>query len=526
MTQAGPIRVAELMAALSLATDLAMGQPMEYALTACVVAMRLGETLGLTPTELREVYYQSLLRYIGCNAETSVLSAVVGDEQRMRRDFATLDPANTPHVIRLVMRYMRESRQGMPPLQLARSLVGGLLAMPRTTREAFAGHCEVAERLATRLGFEPPIVGALGQLYERWDGKGLPHGLKGEAVALAVRVVTLAQDAVTFQRLGGIDAAIGVARERNGGAYDPRLATCFCEHAPALFSGLNDEPTWEMVLALEPGGQQALTEEGLDTACGVIADFADIKSPWTLGHSTGVAQLAGNAARVSGLPAADADHIRRAGLLHDVGMVGVSNSVWEKPGALSERDLERIRLHTYYTERILVRPTALAGLGTLASFHHERLDGSGYHRAAVGNSLPLHARLLAAADSYHALTEARRHRPARTPDEAEAELRRDVRAGKLDEQAVNAVLTAAGHRVSRVRRKAVGGLSEREIEVLRLLARGHTIREMAASLVIAEKTVDNHIQHIYEKIGVSTRAGATLFAMEHNLLAPEAIPER
>jgi HD-GYP domain-containing protein (c-di-GMP phosphodiesterase class II) len=315
-----------------------------------------------------------------------------------------------------------------------------------------------------------------------------------------------------------VDAAVAMARQRSGGAYDPHIAACFCEAAPRLLDGLEEEPSWETVLALEPGSRSYLSEAALDTACGAIADFADIKSPSTLGHSTGVAQLAGAAAQRAGLPSDDAATVRRAALLHDVGQVGVSSSIWEKLGPLSERDWERARLHPYYAERVLARPAALARLGAIASLHHERLDGSGYHRGVPGSLLPPSARILAAADVYHALTEPRPHRVPLTPERAADELRQQVRAGHLDGEAVDAVLAGAGHRVRRTRHELVAGLSEREIEVLRLVARGQSMRQIAAQLVIAEKTVDNHIQHIYNKIGVSTRAGATLFAMEQDLL--------
>jgi DNA-binding CsgD family transcriptional regulator len=198
--------------------------------------------------------------------------------------------------------------------------------------------------------------------------------------------------------------------------------------------------------------------------------------------------------------------------------VGVSAGVWTKAGALSEREWEQVRLHPYYTERVLARPGRLARLGALAALHHERLDGSGYHRGAPAALLSPAARILAAADAYQAMTEPRPYRPARGAELAADELRREVRAGRLDRDAVDGVLAAAGHRVQRGRRPFVAGLTEREVEVLRLVARGHSKKEIAARLVIAEKTADNHVQHIYEKIGVSTRAGATLFAMEQHLL--------
>jgi HD-GYP domain-containing protein (c-di-GMP phosphodiesterase class II) len=252
----------------------------------------------------------------------------------------------------------------------------------------------------------------------------------------------------------------------------------------------------------------------------VVADFADLKSPFTIGHSRGVAALAASAAQQCGMSGGEVAAVRRAALLHDLGRVGVSAGIWNKPGRLTDSEWERVRLHPYYTERILTRSAALAPLGALAALHHERLDGSGYHRQLPPAQLPPSARILAAADVYHALTEPRPHRQAYTPDAAAAVVRREVEAGRLDHESVNAVLSAAGHRVRPVRREWPGGLSEREVEVLRLLARGLSNRQMALVLSISEKTVSHHIQHIYDKLDVSTRPAATLFAMRHGLLSP------
>ncbi len=241
------------------------------------------------------------------------------------------------------------------------------------------------------------------------------------------------------------------------------------------------------------------------------------------GHSSGVADLAAGAARGLRLPEADVVTLRRAGWLHDLGRVTVSAGIWAKPGPLSEGEWERVRLYPYHTGRILARSEALAPIGVLAALHHERLDGSGYHRGLGSTALSLSARILAVADVYQALTEPRPHRPARTADEAAGELRTEVRAGRLDGEAANAVLAAAGHRVRTTRHTWPAGLSEREVVVLRLVAQGLGNREMAACLDLSERTVHHHIQHIYQKLGISTRAAATLFAMQHNLLADDVL---
>jgi HD-GYP domain-containing protein (c-di-GMP phosphodiesterase class II) len=515
------IRLAELMAALSLATDLGMGQPLEYALCVCVLSVRLGEALGLGESELREVYYLALLRHIGCNVETYRMADLFGDELALRADFASIDSAQTSQVVGLVIQSIRRANQGTSPLHLARLIAQGVLAAPNLMKEGFTGFCEVAQRLAERLGFGEGMRVALGQVFERWDGKGIPGRVKGEQIATSMRVVTLAQDAITFHRLEGAEAAAKMAQERKGTLYDPHMVECFCRQTSQLLGGLEEEPTWEVVLALEPGVRVRLSAEQFDTACRAIADFADIKSPYTIGHSVGVAELAAKAAQQCGLPASDIVSLKQAALLHDIGRVGISAGIWGKPGPLSEREWERVRLHPYYTERVLARPGMLARLGSLAALHHERLDGSGYYRGLKASMLSPAARVLAAADVYHAMTEPRPHRPALTIEIAAEQLRREARAGRLDGEATNGVLAAAGHPVRRTRRELVAGLSEREIEVLRLIARGHSKKRLAGLLIISEKTVDNHIQHIYNKLGVSTRAAATLFAAEHDLLVRE-----
>jgi len=511
-------RLADVMAALSLATDLGMGQPLEYATRSCILSVHLGETLGLSKSELSEVYYLALLRFLGCNAGTHEQAALMGDELALRAATLPVFAGQQSEFMEALMGHMRTMNRNLSPADFDRLMAQIFLTLPQVMQESSAGHCEVGQRLASRFGFGESMLQALGQAYERWDGQGVPGGLSGEDIALSVRIVALAQDIVLFYRMGGNQMAVKVAKERAGHAHDPTIVEQFCKQATHLLEGLEDEPSWEEILSLEPDTHITLSEEQFDTACRAIADFVHIKSPYTLGHSSGVAELAAEAARHCGLPEADVVTIRRAGMLHDVGRTGVSSGIWGKPGPLSEREWERVRLHPYYTERIFARPPALAYLGHLAAQHHERIDSSGYHRGSPATMLTPAARILAAADVYHAMIEPRPHRSDLSPKAAAEELLREAHGGKLDSEAVRGVLAAAGHRVRTSGRSLVAGLSAREIEVLRLLARGHTKKEIAGLLTITEKTVDHHTQHIYTKIGVSTRAAAALFAMQYDLL--------
>lgn len=512
------VRLAEVIAALSIATDLGMGFPLEFALTSCILSMRLADSLGWGDEQLGEVYYQALLRYVGCNAETQMLASLFGDELALRAAFQTIDNGNQQQVLGLLMRYIRQANEGESPVHVLRMMAEGFTSIPRIVEQGFGGHCEVAQRLAERMGFGERVIYGLGQLYERWDGKGAPKRIRGEDVAPAVLLVTLAQDAIAFFRLGDVQAAVEVVRKRAGKAYEPQMADHFCQHATQLFKGLGDEPTWDTVLAIEPGVRKYLTEDEFEAACEAIADFVDIKLPFTLGHSRSVADLAAKVVAKLGLPESDVRLARRAGFIHDAGKVGISAGIWSKPGLLTDREWEKVRMHPYYTERIFARPASLAQLGTLASLHHERLDGSGYHRGVNGAMLSPAARVLTVANRYQALLEDRPHRPALPPEVVAETLRREVHIGRMDAEVVEAVLAVAGHAARTSRREFVSGLSEREIEVLRLVARGNSMKQIAERLHVSRKTVDNHIQHIYAKIGVTTRAGATLFAVENNLL--------
>jgi HD-GYP domain-containing protein (c-di-GMP phosphodiesterase class II) len=321
-------------------------------------------------------------------------------------------------------------------------------------------------------------------------------------------------------RVGGVAGATALARRRAGRQFDPALAALLCSHAEEIFGGLEAAPAWRTVIAAEPALAVELSSDQLDRALAAIANFVDLKSPFTLGHSVAVAELADEAGRRLGLPPDQVVALRRAGFVHGFGRLGVSNSIWDRPGPLSAGDWERIRMYPYLTERMLHQSAALAPLGEIAVQHRERLDGSGYPRGLSGGAISRPARVLGAADAYASMREPRPHRPARPAEDAAAQIRAEVRAGRLDGAAVDAVLEAAGHRVPR-RREALAGLTAREVEVLILLARGLSNKQIAERLVITPKTAGNHVEHIYAKIDASSRAAAAMFAVQHGLLPEE-----
>jgi HD-GYP domain-containing protein (c-di-GMP phosphodiesterase class II) len=310
---------------------------------------------------------------------------------------------------------------------------------------------------------------------------------------------------------------VSIARRHRGTQFDPAVADLFCEHASDLLDGLDQASDWDAILDTEPPLSRRVAGADLDGVLEAMADLVDLKSPYLAGHSRGVANLAGEAARVSGQPADSVSTLRRAGLIHDLGRLGVSNGIWDKPGPLTPAESERVRLHPYLTDRMLARVSVLGPSREIAARHHERLDGSGYPRSLTAASLTPSDRLLAAADAYHAMTEPRPHRAPLDPDRAFRDLRAEVIAGRLDGTAVDAVLTAAGHRAP-ARHLQPGGLTAREVEVLGLLARGHSTKEIGRQLVVSPKTAANHVEHIYAKLGVSSRAAATLFATQHGLM--------
>lgn len=510
-----PIRAAEVVGALSLATDLGTGQPLEHALRTAVLAVRLGDVAGAREQELVDTYYVALLHSSGCTSDGHEATQIYGDDIVPRAAFALVDSGNIDEVVAFLRANVG---LGRPPEVRAEMVAAALDHGLPAARQTLAMHCEVAQRFAGWLGFSSGTQAALEHVFERWDGAGFPGRVGGDEIPLPMRLVHVARDVSVFLTAAGPDAAREMVEHRAGGAYEPRLAELAVRHLPQMLEDLDDARIWQQALEAEPSPRIWVAGERVDVAFEAIAAFTDLKTPWLREHSTGVAELAEAAAWRLGLPAATVRLTRHAALAHDLGRVGVSNAIWEKPGPLGFGEWERVRLHSHYTERAFAQSPALAVLGRVAGAHHERLDGSGYHRGTRAPDLDQAARVLAAADAYAAMCEARPYRPAHEPGDAAGELRREADAGRLDIDAVDAVLGAAGHRVAVRVAELPAGLTPREHEVLLALARGGSNQQIADELGISAKTVGHHVQHVYQKAGVRSRAAATLWAFEHHLL--------
>lgn len=506
------VRLAELVATLSLAADLGLGQPSEHAVRSGLVALGLGDRAGVTAAERTTTFWVNLLAWVGCTADSYELSRMFGDDIELRADSYRVDLAGLPQ-LRFLLRHLGAGQAFPRRVTSAASLVldGGT-----KVAAALQAHCEVTARLASGFELDPAVQESLRYTFARWDGKGLPAGAGGDALPVPARLLHLADVVVAHHRLGGNEQAVAVSRARRATQFDPTLVDLFCDCAGELLGGLDGVSAWDELL--DDGRLPSVTVDGdrLDRYLEVLADFADLKSPFFLGHSRGVAALAALAADAAGRSAEDIVLVRRAGLVHDLGRAGVPNTIWDKPGPLAPAELERARMHDYFTDRILQQTPALARIGEIAAAGHERADGSGYPRRTRGASNHPLAAVLAAADAYQAMTETRPHRPALTPKEATDELRAEVGDGRLDGPAVEAVLAAAGHAPRRTTGPA--GLTPREVEVLVLVARGASNRQVAQRLGITPRTAGSHIEHIYTKLGISTRAAAALFAVQSHLI--------
>jgi HD-GYP domain-containing protein (c-di-GMP phosphodiesterase class II) len=499
---------------LSFGADLGMGQPMEHVLRECLIALDLAGRVGLGAEDREAVYFGTLIAWVGCHIDAYEQAKWFGDDTVLKGDYRRTDFRTAASGSMFMLRHLGNGLAWHHKIGLIPSfMVDG----KRAAESLLENHWRAVDDLMAQLGLNTAVRDTVEQTFERWDGRGRLKGLKGDAVRVTARLVNLADVVEVYHRAGGVDAAVSVARERAGTQFDPELVKLFTASAESIFSELSRADPWQAVLDAEPGSRYWLSGGELDAALEAMADFCDVKSPFTIGHSRAVADLVSRSGTGYGLGTADTMLVRRAALVHDLGKLGVPNTIWDKSSPLTPAELERARLHVYIGERMLVSSAALAPLARVVSQHHERLDGSGYPRQLTGADITPTGRLLAAADRYQTLIEPRPYQVARTPGEAAAEVLGEVRAGRLDSDATAAVLAVAGHRLAK-RREWPAGLSTREVEILRLVARGQTTKQIAATLHISPKTAGTHVEHVYTKLGVTNRALASLFAAKHGLI--------
>jgi HD-GYP domain-containing protein (c-di-GMP phosphodiesterase class II) len=507
-----PRRV-EVLAGLSVAIDLGLGQPAEHMLRSSVIACGLADRLGLTPEQKATVYYTTLLMWIGCHADSQEYARWFGDDIAVRRDAYFVDWSGLPYLRFLLGNVAR----GEPISRRVRVMAVLMRDARGQLAELIHSHCTSASVLARHLGLGTKVERTLTYTFERYDGGGLPAGASGEDIPIEMRVAQLADVAEVHERMYGVPGAVAMAKSRRGGHLDPNVVDAFTSDAEALFPLAGDDP-WERALSIAPDVETPLGEANLDGLLTAIGDFVDLKCPFTLGHSRNVAALAEAAAMQLGLSGDDVTAVRRAGHLHDVGRIGVSNQIWSKPGGLTGAQWERVRMHPYLTDRVLTRIPGLAPVAAIARAHHEHLDGSGYPLGLAGPALGRPERLLAAAVAYQSALEPRPYRENYSPEKAAARLRDRATRGFLDADGVEAVLAVAGHERKKVRRDDT--LTPREVEILGLVARGLSNRDIATRLVLSEKTVRNHVERTYAKIGATNRVGASLYALQQGLVVP------
>jgi HD-GYP domain-containing protein (c-di-GMP phosphodiesterase class II)/DNA-binding CsgD family transcriptional regulator len=513
-----PLRLGELVATFALGQDNAFGQPLESQLRSCLLAAALCEEAGFDDSVRETVYWVALLRYVGCTGHAHEIATVFGDDIALLAQTLVLDIADPAEVGHAMVAFATAGRPPEEHEQIARSLQEGAHDW---AVHNFATGCEVGDMLIQRLDMGPNVREAFAFTYERWNGNGYPNGAKGDQIPLAMRAVHLSHDMEAIGRRFSPAKAIDAARERRDRTYDPELADLFVERGSNWFDQLDKLDPWDAVLDLEPEPHRTLEGAALDDAITVAADFIDLKSPYMAGHSRRCAQLAADAAGLLGCTDAEITTLRRAALLHEFGTTAVPNSMLDKRGPLTRAEFDRVEHHPMFSEQMLGRSPALAVLGPVAGAHHEKADGSGYHKGLHADATDRAARVLTAVDIYVGLTTERADRPAFSADSAATELRGLASQGVLEHETANAVLTAAGHHEPRTRTPRIqrpGGLTGREVEVLHLAAMGLTTREIADRLFISPKTADHHIQHVYTKIEVSTRAAAALWAMQHDVV--------
>jgi HD-GYP domain-containing protein (c-di-GMP phosphodiesterase class II) len=514
--------LARILATFAFAGDVATGLELDDGVRACYLADRLGEELGLSAEDRQAAYYAALLKDLGCTCWTTPEAELwQTDEIAARRELLFLGGGSTMSgYMRWVSRYI--ANDGPLPSRLRR-VATVLRRNPSMLSEAYENSSEVCVRMTQRLALPDSVQVAMAAITEQWNGKGFPRHLKGTQIPIASRVVFPTYLLVPIGRVGGREAAIEYATKQRGKAFDPDVVDAYLRLMgdPAFWEEYEGGNILEIVLGREPPSDGLDDfEHTLESTALALADFIDLKSPYTAAHSRRVAGITAEIARLAGCEADEVERYRIAALLHDLGTVSVPSFVLNggKPGASGVVE-ESARLHPYYSERILDRIGAMSPYVPLVGNHHEHMDGSGYFRGLQGDSIPLGARIICVANRLDELMHEAPDRPAMQPREALHAL--NAESGGRYDPAILQVLRGSFEDVAAPappRQSWPAGLTDREVEVLQIAAKGLTRKQIGETLSISESTVRHHLEHIYDKTGTSTRVGATLFAMENDLL--------
>jgi putative nucleotidyltransferase with HDIG domain len=416
------IALSGVIGALSYALDVAEGQPPGHAIRSCLIGMRLAAELELSPAERSDLFYALLLKDAGCSANANRMALLFAADDRAAKATSKLVDWTDRRAV-----FMWSVRTVAPGSGLRRRLqvLRGIRDEGDVTRTFMEARCDRGAEIARTLFLSEQTAGAIRSLDEHWDGRGMPDGLRGEEIPLAARILCLAQTIEVFHATGGLKAARAVARRRRGRWFDPRLVDAFLRFCDdGEFWGALESPDvseWE-----PPDMALAGDDERLDRIAQAFARVIDAKSPFTARHSERVAEIADGIAQALGFDSDRRRILRRAGLLHDIGKLAISNRILDKPDKLTDEEFRAIKTHPVHTLRILERAPCFSELADLAANHHEKLDGGGYPRGLDATDLDLPMRVLAMADVYEALTADRPYRPRLAPEEALAIIDRDV----------------------------------------------------------------------------------------------------
>lgn len=427
------IPLSEVIAALSSALDITEGQPEGHAVRSCLLGMRVASEIGLGADERSHLFYALLLKDLGCSSNAARTCALFGaDDLEVKRSWKTTDWSSSWEAF---LHVARNAEQNGSPLARARRVLSFAFAGPVGT-ELVQTRCERGADIARMLEMAEATAAAIRALDEHWDGSGKPDGLRGDDIPLLARIASLAQTTDIFLTAYGKDAALAVARERAGRWFDPELVRALetTRTDTAFWARLHAPDLRPDVAAVEPPDRVLVADDArLDRIAEAFARVIDFKSPYTFRHSEGVAEYAVATARALGFGPDELRELRRAALLHDIGKLGVSNCILDKPGRLTDAEMEVVRLHPRNTERILARVARFRDLAVVAGGHHERMDGRGYHRGVPAGTLPAGARILAVADVCEALSAARPYRAALPMDEVLRIMRNEVGPGLCPE---------------------------------------------------------------------------------------------